>query len=434
MKIVDVASIRAKAKSIVTSKFAFDDSPIVVGCILLYLFLLIENPIEAVIPGLNYFDEAIFIGSCIFACVALGRKREHLDGRLSIVLFLSLSVVLIGVIGNYINDYQRNVLAIVSEAVAYLKFPLTMVAFSVLLRHIDREAVVGGCALASKIFLSIAFAFCIVNFIIPSAGFGHDIRNGIMSYKFVYTHPTFLALSLVMAFAILEAQNSGPSTWKVLCLFLMAMTMRDKALAFDALIIFVWVFRLHEKKRLFKYFLLAGCAVLLVVSQKIALYISFSSSPREALYSTSAHIAVNSFPFGGGLASIASSLSCRYYSNAYYEFGISDMDGLTPVHYYDAGDAGIPYYLGQFGFIGLILTVIVVVLIVLYLSDFCPVGSAYRSSLISLIGYIIIAITVETVLTNASGLMLAILLVYIAGPRGKDADRESCCNQRERFS
>lgn len=410
------ARVNLKGTSATRNRDTVLDTPLsVAGCVLLYVILLLESPLETFVPGFNYFDEAIFIGSSICACLVLWHRKEHLRGRLGLILVLSLVVVLIGLAGNVFNIYQRNAVAIVSEIIAFLKFPFTLVAFIILLENVDCDRVIDGCACVSRFFILLCFVFCLINIVVPTAGLGHDMRNGVLSFRFIYSHPTFLVLSLVMSFAVLEAQKGGVSVWKILCLFVMAMTMRDKGFGFIAFVAFMWIFKIYRKKRLFKYFLLAGGIVLIAVSSKIAEYMSFSNSPREALYAVTTQIALSAFPFGGGFASIASPLSGRYYSNAYFLFGLSDMDGLTPLHYYDTGDAGVPYYLGQFGFIGLFFAVVSIVLLVSYLFKLCPAGSSRRGALISLIGYIVIAITVETVLSNASGLMIAILMAIIAG-------------------
>lgn len=394
-----------------------------VTCVLLYIFLLLENAVEQFVPGLNYFDEIIFIGSIMCACLVLWQNNPHLDKRLVAVAGLSFTALIFGLLGNCINSYQNNPIAIVCEMIAFLKFPLTFFAFIVLLRDVDCRNVISGCSSFSKAFLAVAFVCCILNYLSPSFGFGHDVRNGILSFKFIYSHPTFLVFSLVMSFVMLEAKKSGFSFWKMICLFMIAMTMRDKGFGFIALLLFAWVVNISKKKRVLKYFLLGGAVVLVAVAQKITLYMSYTSSPREVLYQVAAQMAGSSFPFGGGLGSIASSLSARYYSDAYYQYGLSNMDGLAPWSYTAAGDAGIPYYIGQFGFVGSACFIAGFVLLCLYVFGLCPRGSSRRGAAILLVGYIVLAITVEAVLTNPSGLISAILLAFIAG--GKHWSGES---------
>lgn len=391
-----------------------------IGCVLLFLFMLFENPLEAMVPGLNYFDEAIFLFSCLRAIVSLAHHRISLKTRGSKVVILSLVIAFLGLMGNLFNPYQRSLLAIVSEMVAFLKFPLTTVAMLVLMRDVCTDRVINGCAAISKVFIMICFFFCLLNLVSPSELMSHDVRNGITSFKFVYTHPTFLVFALVMAYVAMEAQDRKISFLKVVCLFVLAMTMRDKAFGFIAFVVVSWAMGISKKKSIVPYLILAAVAVLYVAWPKISEYMSYSNSPREALYETSLKIALSSFPFGGGFASIASTLSGEYYSAAYRLFGIGWMDGLTPFRYMDTGDAGFAYYLGQFGFIGFVVFISILIVLYKHLTIHLALGSSRRSAVILLYAYLLIALTVETVLTNATGVMAAVIFAFIAG--GKQSE------------
>lgn len=403
-----------------TQKTILDTPLSVVGCILLFVFLLLEDPLDQVIPGLNYFDETIFIVSFSCACLALWHRHERLGKFLPAVLLLSVSVVCVGFLGNCFYSYQRNVIAIASEAIAYLKFPLTFIAFTVLLRGVDRGMVIDGCAWLSKLFIIVCCVGALINFVLPTAGFGHDVRNGFMSFKFIFSHPTFLVLSLVMAFVMMTAQDRSISVWKIVCLAVMAMTMRDKAFGFIALVLFLWLFNIGKKKRILVYVLLGCVLVLFVAWPKIALYLSYSNSPREALYTVGFQIASSSFPIGGGLGSFASSLSGRFYSDAYFVYGLSNMIGMTPTNFLGFGDAGIPYYYSQFGFLGFCLTALAFYLIYRHLASSLPFGGSRKEAVLALFGYLLIAVTVEAVFTNGSGLIAAILLAILVGDNANE--------------
>lgn len=75
-------------------------------------------------------------------------------------------------------------------------------------------------------------------------------------------------------------------------------------------------------------------------------------------------LALRVFPGGSGFATFNSFLSGEYYSKAYYLFGLEQKPGLNPIDYIDIGDAQLPYYYTQFGFIGFILFVFLLYLLV----------------------------------------------------------------------
>lgn len=382
---------------------------------LFFLLLLVENPIEPYVPGLNYLDELIFIMSTIAAIVLAGKRRIDFSSEQAKIAIIAILMLLIGLVGNVINPYQRNIVAIVSEAVAFLKAPITLVSILVILKDRRTDDLLSCCCIVAKVFVIVCFVFCCLNLVSPSTTFGYGVRNGITSFKFIYSHPTFLVFALVMCYVVLDANNRRIDLCKVLCLFVLAMTMRDKAIGFIAFVLASWIFGISKKKSVLIYAIGIGAIVLYVVWPKISLYMSYASSPREALYSTSFKMSLNCFPFGGGLASIASSLSGEYYSAAYSVYGLSSMIGLNPYDYADMGDAGFSYYLGQFGFVGFVLFVVILVLIYETVVKTLPPGSSRRDATLALLVYVMIALTVENVLTNASGASIAVLFGFVSG-------------------
>ena len=393
---------------------------------LFFFFLLIENPIESYVTGLNYLDELIFVVSVVSAIVLAKGRRIDFSSSLSKIAIIAVVMLLIGLIGNVVNSFQHSVVAIISELVAFLKAPLTMVALLAVMKGRQTDELLSCCGAIAKAFVLVCFLFCCLNLIAPSAAFGHDVRNGITSFKFVYSHPTFLVLALVMCFVVLEANNKRIDVFKIMCLFVLAMTMRDKAIGFIAFVLASWILGISKKKSVLVYAIGISAIVIYAVWPKIALYMSYSSSPREALYTAAFQMAMDCFPFGGGLASIASSLSGEYYSGAYVAYGLNGMVGLNPYDYIDMGDAGFSYYLGQFGFVGFALFVVILALMYKTVVKALPIGSARRSATLALLAYVMIALTVENVLTNASGVSIAVLFAFVAGGySARDANASS---------
>ena len=323
-------------------------------------------------------------------------------------------IAVLGLLGNAFCGYQTVSIAIAKDCFAFLKFPLVVIALGALLSSCSSKNTIHLCSAISKIFVLICFVFGIINTASPIADFSHDYRGGIMSFKFIFSHPTFLVLSLVLCFAVLASENKKLDKWKGMCLIAMLLTMRDKAFGFIALVVAGWLFRIYKKKKVAPYFIAAGVVVLCVAWPKIAQYIAFSNSPRETLYRMAISIANSEFPFGSGFASIASSLSGEYYSSVYYAFGVSTMEGMSPTGYFDLGDAGLAYYLGVFGWLGFLLFIFLVFCIYRLISNRLAIGSSARYAVFCIFGYIVIALTVENVLTNASGVEIAFVLSIIS--------------------
>ncbi len=80
------------------------------------------------------------------------------------------------------------------------------------------------------------------------------------------------------------------------------------------------------------------------------------SFARPVLYATAGLIFMQQFPFGSGLASIATYASQQNYSTLYYEYGIDKVYGLSPQTGFFICDAFYPS-LAQYGVLGLCLFV-----------------------------------------------------------------------------
>lgn len=382
-------------------------------CILLFAFFLFQNPLESIFPIFRYYDEVLLVLLVFLAVIKLISRCEPFPRGACLTIGLSILVVCIGVFGNINTGFQTNLEAIVKEIIAFSKFPIGFACASYLTSTFSSKDLIAKCDLVAKSFIILCSIFAAINFLIPDAGFGHDVRHGILSFKFIFTHPTFLVFSLVMSFVMMEAKKGGVSFFKVLCLILLATTMRDKAFGFVGFVIVSWVLNIGNKKNLFPYLFFAGVLVLVVAWPKISTYISYPNSPREALYSVALSISLTFFPLGGGLASIASSLSGEYYSSAYSSYGIDSMIGLTRDGFYDVADAGYAYYLGQFGIIGLALFLLCLFIIFKMTVLKMPLGDSRRNASLCVFAYLFIALAVENALTNSSGIIAAILLTFI---------------------
>lgn len=390
-----------------------------VGVACLYAFLLLENCFESILPVLGYSDEALLFGIAFVALLKLWKsKGVPLTMRAFVTAASLILAVCIGLIGSSVSGYQENQIAVLKDVLAFLKFPISLICMLYLIQGWQGDEALDLCTGISKLFIVVCFAFGVVNTLHPIDVLSHDVRQGIASFKFFFSHPTFLVVSLVLAFSMVSRKSSRPDAIKVMCLAALFLTMRDKAFGFIGLTLMLWLFGIQERRRLIPYLVIAAVVVLLIAWPKIELYLSYSSSPREAMYMGAFQLAGSFFPIGSGFGTFASSLSGEYYSGAYYALGISAMQGLSPESYTSMGDNGIAYYIGQFGFLGATIFVLTIFCLCKEMMLRAQPKSSERFALIVLLGYLSIALTVESTLTNQSGLALAVVLGLVSSGAG----------------
>ncbi len=142
------------------------------------------------------------------------------------------------------------------------------------------------------------------------------------------------------------------------------------------------------------------------------------SFARPVLYATAGLILIQQFPFGSGLASIATYASQQNYSTLYYEYGIDKVYGLSPQTGYFICDAFFPS-LAQFGVIGVALYAAFWAFVYSYIRKMIRSGyKCFRYPVaigILIILHIFIESTSGNTFTQPSGMMVLCLLGIICG-------------------
>lgn len=375
------------------------------------ILILVNNILMQYSSVFTYFDELIEI-----CCICLFIKKIRLLKSNEIKCFIIMTCILcIGWIGTAVSDYQDSVVAIIKDILLFLKFPVIALYLSINLN--DKCSLIN-----SKLIIKIIKLFTVVLLISGLASLfvdigmsqNYDIRYGIAPFQFLYSHPTFLVYTLVFMSIVLVGNISNNKEHRLLqftLLFLMILTMRDKAFAYVILYILI-IFIIPNRKKIKPiYFVFAGAIASLVSLKKIQEYRSFSWSPRFAMYSTAIKLMMEKFPVGSGLASFGSSISGEYYSNLYYSYGISQHMG--PDNYIGFSDSQWPYYFGQFGIIGGLMFVTILWKLFCSLKNRIVDRFALRPVYL-MCGYLLIASLVESVFTNESGATICFAALFFS--------------------
>ena len=388
------------------------------------LFLLFQGIIEhqfPMIPLYSYWDEFLTL-----LCLALwifrflirerGIKTESL--RLA---FPWLLVVPIGVLGNAAFHYAMNTQAIIRDAVGFLKFPLALFTFREMrwdvriVRAFRRHG-----ARILKIAVSIMFVSAIISLFHDIGMSNDDILHGVYSCQFLFNHPTVVVYASAASLCLLYADEPRKRNFvfQMMLVIVIILAMRTKGFAFLGVYFLIRHSSAFPKQLKPLYI---PCAVLLVFAisfPKLSLYMSYSigqqsGSPRETLWRGSFQLMRDCFPIGSGFASFASHISGKYRSRVYDFINMWQLwleDGSPSP---DLGDTGYPYYIAQFGFLGM-LALFIGTLRILKLWGRRPRSSPRRRGKAEylLILYIAISLTSESLLLN-HGFELAVILAVI---------------------
>ena len=136
-----------------------------------------------------------------------------------------------------------------------------------------------------------------------------------------------------------------------------------------------------------------------------------SNTARGVLTFTSFKIMKDCFPIGMGFGTFASSASGDYYSQVYFDYGISDVWGLKPEWPGFVSDTFWPMIIGQTGFLGLLVYVYIIFVLFREIQQLFVLNKKVYLSALSVMVYLLVSSVAESAFVNP----LAVPLAWVLG-------------------
>jgi len=391
----------------------------------LFTFLILENVFERYLPFLSYTDEIITIVCLVYLIFKLFRVKIH--KYYWIILLSFFGVLLMGMFSSLTNLVQTSPIAIMKDILAISKFFIVYIFSALFIRTADKGRVIHHITIFTKVFIWVLFVFALVNEFF-SIGMDSGYRGHIKVFTFLYSHSTFMVASVVVLCSILIAQGFKKNfIYLLLAAIVLIFSMRIKAYIFiiSILVLLVllkskqefgqdYIFSVKMKRRIYTSLVILAIFAYFIAKTKINDYFMWGMvAARPALYIVGFEILKNYFPLGSGFATFASSISGDYYSPLYFQYGISNISGLQQGKGYEyIADTYWPYIYAQFGLFGALFYVLSLFYV------FKNILRVYKSSAnglvaaIALFIYVVAGCFVESMLTNSSIVLVALVLGY----------------------
>lgn len=400
------------------------------ACIL-YLMILFSNSLESVVPQAKYIDELLLFAFLLAAVVKICVDEVSLDGwnrydlALAVMLFFFL---LTGTASTLLNGSETSLTAVVKDLVLCGKFFAVFLCGKLLFLTADREEMFRRLRRMTRLLVTVIF-LCGILSLFVNIGMGDQVRYGLRSYRFLFTHYMFLVYAeAVMTSVLCTGKDEDNRIYIGMALGTMLLTLRTKAVVFCIIfLVFFLVERLGKEIKL-RYYVLAGVAGIAVAWGKITEYLSwgFTYNMRNGLYLAGARLAAEYFPLGVGFAGFGSNLSYEYNTQIYYDLGLNTYQGFdrgAPV----VSDVFWPYIYGEFGVIGFLLYVGMLVMIFFSLREELREQQELMRGANCIFAYLLVASMAEAVFTNSTGVCSALLLsVYFRRTCRRSAEHSAC--------
>ena len=180
----------------------------------------------------------------------------------------------------------------------------------------------------------------------------------------MYPHPTYLAASCIAMMLVLAAIDDKRNIkYLVLNSIIITFTFRAKAIAFVCVFwgiyLLRYVFKITNKlPYIFSSLILS---VFVGYDQFQVYFQSTGWSARAVMLVDAISLAKTYFPFGAGFGSFGTNMSVVFYSKLYNLFGYNSIYGMSETTAAYLNDGLWQAVIGQFGFLGALLFVLVIV-------------------------------------------------------------------------
>lgn len=406
----------------IPNKFKHDMTCIELLALIAFNLLLFQPIIEIILPPFSYYDEILAVSSLLSLFFSMAMRKSRFTREMKIALCLLFAIVVIGLFGNFLSGIVSDTFFILVDILACSKFFIIYFALKSILGN--TSYFVSYMVRESKVLLVLMLACLVINQFVD-IGMTYEMRYGLKAFQFVFIHPTHMVtLSLAcMAFIYSDASN-GWKKYIGIALVLMAMSLRSRWVALALVIVLIIIFvRKGSTRAPFVVIGVGSVSAFLVGQAQMSVYYgSASESARGHLMTTALSVFQNFFPLGAGFASFGSGVTKTIYSPLYYQYGLQNVYGLAPNNPSYLTDTFWPVVLAQFGFLGLIIWLLLLIMLVV---DFYRLGIASGMLVLSLT--MIAAILISTTASGSifSMQMITLLVAFMTAMKA-NIDREAC--------
>jgi len=380
--------------------------------ICLYL-LIFQELLQNYIPIMKYFDEmlAIIVIPIFFLDLLKNKGKIRFEKSSGLLVLLMIALCVVGLYSNLKYNYQPMNIAL-SDMLLTLKFFLVYFLSKKWLNNGFFEKYKKNILFHIKLIIIVFFILTIMNYAFDL--FPATYRYGIKANQLFFGHQTRLVAVCVFLYALyILLSKKIFSIYSIFLILMLVSTLRMKAIGFATISVIITIFcDLSNKKISFtKLGFVASVAAIVAYDQISYYFFSNDEFARAALTKTAINIAKDYFPVGTGFGTIGSYFSSVNYSPIYQMYGISNIWGLQKGNTSFVSDTFWPMILGQFGILGCIFYISMIIIIFIRVQKDYNIDNKYLYiSKILCFSYLIISSVAESAFVNPISIPLALII------------------------
>lgn len=338
---------------------------------ILYIICLGQMVFQTYIPILQFWDETLTIIFLFVIILTYLRNGNVLGSQYYKMFFLIILIAAFGIAGNHINRIQTKAIPILNDLgncfkvyIAYIGSVLYFSYWNV--SYITKLRTIKKCAKFTRILVLIMLIFAIINLFVD-IGMRQELRFGIPTFQFIVSGSgnfsgLFFPILLVLTADYYCCQRTKKKLFIILALLVWASAIRIRGFVHIFVYLSICYYIVHLKKNKINLFAIIVSLIVIyfIVNNQVHYYIDEGTTARYYLIYGGFQTAANYFPLGGGFATFGTDAAAKYYSRLYDLYGFENVWGLSSENPVFAKDNYWPAVMGEFGFIGLAFTIILI--------------------------------------------------------------------------
>lgn len=389
----------------------------------IFIALLLYESLISSIFSFSYIDEIIAVILVFLALVKIIKEKKIVltKNEINISIFIIL-IYIIGAISASIFKIQNNLIISLISGCLSLKALISYVAFRIVFANSNFKYNKDMLKFTEIGLYGMATLGLIDRFIpiYPRL----KPRFGIYPTALCFKIPTMLAayaiISLLICYFLINNGSYKNKKNKLLidiisASFLIIISGRTKAIGFLILFLLIIIkekiFETDKKVKIIS-FIIPIIVVVCFAYGYIKDYFFNSTQSRAIMLRTSIEVAKDCFPVGSGFGTFGTDMSRQYYSKLYKVYGISKEYGLSEDFSAFVTDSMFPAIIGETGFIGIILYVLVFYNI---FDNFLKNVKKRKNQifLYLIVFYILIECVAESILMTSRGVLLFCFIAFV---------------------
>ncbi|WP_165005472.1 hypothetical protein [Enterococcus sp. ZJ1668] len=405
---------------------------------ILIFFLLFQSyfstfPVSAVSKIFGLYDELFTIAiGLLSVLVLLKSKTKRCDYRELKLLILLQSI---GLIGHLVYHLQPNKV-ILGDLLSTSKFVLVFWGTLILFRHLSLEVILQRSASLAKVLTIVLFFSSFSTLIgFPRSFLSLELRMGRHPFQFVFFHPAMLAMvSMILLGILVLTSDSLQRNRLYIYLILMPLCLTLRSKSFGIVLLFLagyWYLKSGIKLKKSALFLivavtLMGIMLLIQTTGSFEKYYGEDSdSARQIMTEDSVELAKEAFPIGMGLGTFGTHSARVNYSPIYLMNGYRSIYGLGYVHESFLTDTFWPIILGQYGVLGLLSFLGIIVSLATRGLQLMKVNRGYALAYLVLLGHLLISSTSASSFFNSMSLGYALVMAFAVKLGADEINKQS---------